>query len=221
MAQVLPFYLVCDVSASMHGEEIAALNDAVREIHTEISENINVRGKAWLCLIGFASRAHVVLPLTRFDEVETIDTFTAGGGTNYAETFELLYATINRDLEALRADGHQVFRPAVFFLTDGYPSDDDWYEPHARLTDPEWKNHPEILSFGFGEGMNQDIVRKLATTIGYLADGMEPAKAIRELARILADSIVKSVTKPLPGGELAVVPPKHVRGFTALPASEI
>ena len=39
MAQVLPFYLVCDISASMDGEPIATLNAAVNEIREPLGRS--------------------------------------------------------------------------------------------------------------------------------------------------------------------------------------
>ena len=43
MAQVLPFYLVCDESYSMSGQPLDAINASLPEIHSEIGSN-PVRG---------------------------------------------------------------------------------------------------------------------------------------------------------------------------------
>jgi uncharacterized protein YegL len=216
MAQVLPFYLVCDISASMDGEPIDMLNAAVNEIREAIGEEPDIADKTQLCLIGFNSTAHVLLLLSRLSEVTEIDPLTARGGTKYAAAFDLLHRTITADLARLRAAGDLVYRPAVFFLTDGQPQD-DWADSHARLTDPDWLDHPDIIPFGFGALKERETVQRLATGLGFLADGtMTAAEAVRELAEKLIASIVSS------GRRLSLVPPTQVPGFaTVLPDDEI
>jgi uncharacterized protein YegL len=219
MAQVLPFYLVCDTSASMDGEPIATLNAAVNEVRVEIGDLPAVAAKTRLCVIAFNSLARVLLPLSQLSEVAEIDPLTARGGTKYAAAFDLLYRTITADLARLRAAGDLVYRPAVFFLTDGQPLD-DWAESHARLTDPAWPDHPDIVPFGFGDLDDPDTVQRLATGVGFLADGtMKPEEAVRELAKMLIGSIINSGNRLTPEGGLGLVAPTKVAGFTStLPA---
>ena len=152
MAQVLPFYLVCDESASMRGEPINAINDCLPDIHSEIGSNPVVADKTRFCIIGFSGTARTVLPLADLSAISVIPAIAYHrGGTNYTAAFELLYDTSADDVGRLKANGDQVYRPAVFFLSDGRPNDKKWLVPHQRVTDPGWPMHPNILAFGFGK----------------------------------------------------------------------
>ena len=218
--QVLPFYLVCDESSSMSGVPVQAINDSLPKLHTEIGSNPVVADKTKFCLIGFNHQAQVLLPLSDLSSVSSIPGLNADGGTDYSSAFDLLYNTIASDVAQLKANGDQVYRPAVFFLSDGQPGD-DWSVAYQRLTDPSWPLHPNILAFGFGS-VHATTLQQVATVRAYIADGsMGPDAALREFATSLIQSIVNSGSKPTSGGALTLSVPDEVPGFTSLPADEI
>jgi uncharacterized protein YegL len=218
--QVLPFYLVCDESSSMSGVPVQAINDSLPKLHTEIGSNPVVADKTKFCLIGFNHQAQVLLPLSDLSSVSSIPGLHADGGTDYSSAFDLLYTTIASDVAQLKANGDQVYRPAVFFLSDGQPGD-DWSGAYQRLTDPSWPLHPNILAFGFGS-VHAATLQQVATVRAYITDGsMGPDAALREFATSLIQSIVNSGSKPAEGGALTLSVPDQVPGFTALPADQI
>lgn len=218
--QVLPFYLVCDESGSMSGAPVQAINDSLPKLHAEIGSNPVVADKTRFCLIGFESDAQVLLPLSDLSAVTSIPGLNARGGTNYGKAFDLLYNTISTDVAALKAAGNTVYRPAVFFLSDGQPGD-NWTAAYQRLTDPSWSLHPNVLAFGFGS-VHAATLQQVATVRAYLADGsMGPDAALREFAASLIQSIVNSGSKPTQGGALTLQVPENVPGFTALPADPV
>ncbi|MCW2930365.1 MAG: von Willebrand factor type [Actinomycetia bacterium] len=220
MAQVLPFYLVCDESGSMAGEPLDAINASLPEIHSEIGSSPVVADKTKFALIGFSDYAEVVLELSDLSMITYIPGLTVKGGTNYSSAFDLLYDTISEDVQKLKGQGDQVYRPAVFFLSDGQPGD-QWEGSYKRLTDPNWSYHPNILAFGFGT-VDPTTLQQVATVRAFIADGtMGPAQALREFAQSLIQSIVSSGSKPAENGALTLAVPDQVPGFTALPADEI
>jgi uncharacterized protein YegL len=220
MAQVLPFYLVCDESYSMAGKPLDAINDSLPEIHSEIGSNPGVADKTKFCLIGFSDTAQVLLPLSNLSEISSIPALQVAGGTNYTSAFDLLHDTIADDVQQLKNNGDQVYRPAVFFLSDGQPGD-DWEGSYKRVIDPSWPYHPNVLAFGFGQ-IDAATLQHVATVRAFIADGsMGPAEALREFAQSLIQSIVNSGSKPAQGGGLTLAVPDDVPGFTSLPADEI
>ena len=218
--QVLPFYLVCDESSSMSGVPVQAINDSLPTLHTEIASNPVVADKTKFCLIGFNHQAQVLLPLSDLSTVSSIPGLQADGGTDYSSAFDLLYNTIASDVAQLKGNGDQVYRPAVFFLSDGQPGD-DWSTAYQRLTDPSWSLHPNILAFGFGS-VHAATLQQVATVRAYIADGsMGPDAALREFATSLIQSIVNSGSKPTDGGALTLSVPDQVPGYTSLPADQV
>ena len=96
-----------------------------------------------------------------------------------------------------------MYRPAVFFLSDGQPGD-DWEDSYKRIIDPTWSYHPNVLAFGFGQ-IDEATLRHVATVRAFIADGsMGPAEALKEFAQSLIQSIVTSGSKPAQGGGLTL-----------------
>jgi uncharacterized protein YegL len=218
--QILPFYLVCDESGSMDGAPVQAINDSLPKLHAEIGSNPVVADKTKFCLIGFNHDAQVLLPLSDLSAVASIPGLQASGGTDYTTAFDLLYDTISSDVQQLKANGDQVYRPAVFFLSDGQPGD-NWSASYQRLTDPNWPLHPNIMAFGFG-GVDAGTLQQVATVRAFIADGsMGPDAALREFAKSLTNSIVNSGSRPAENGALTLSVPDNVPGFTALPADPV
>ena len=221
--QLLPFYLVCDESASMAGVPIDAINGSLPDLHAEIGSNPSVADKTRFCMIGFSDDADVLLPLADLSDVTAMPKLSANGGTNYKAAFEVLRRTIDSDVASLKGAGNVVYRPAVFFLSDGYPNDNHWQPAFQALTDPNWKYRPNVLAFGFGDA-DENIIRQVATTRAFMANGnTDLADALREFAQSLIRSIVNSVTPSAsnPSGGANLSMPDEVPGFTNISAPEI
>lgn len=221
--QILPFYLLCDESMSMEGEPIQAINDALPEVHYTIGANPVVSDKAHFSILAFNHEAKVLLPLSDLSDVDGLPSLQADGTTSYGAAFRLLKETITQDVDRLKQAGHKVYRPAVFFLSDGQPNDEDWDVPYKQLTDPSWGPHPNILAFGFGDAEAQ-VIQQVATAKAFMANGtIGPAQALQEFAKSLLNSIVNSGTKAAssPDGTVTLSIPDHVPGYTELPADQI
>ena len=142
--QILPFYILCDESASMaYNGGIDAINVGLPELHAAIAADPLVSDKSRICLISFSDDAEVLVPLARAADIDQMPGMSERGATCYGEAFRMLKALIPQDIANLRADGYQVFRPAVFFISDGEPTDSDWRDSHRELTD---RAQPWLLS---------------------------------------------------------------------------
>lgn len=193
-SQLLPFYVVCDESASMQGEPVEAINQAIPELHRAIAVDPIVTDKTRFCLIGFSDTAKVLLPLSDLSEVSQMPALSADGSTNFGAAFTLLKRQIEQDVARLKADNAKVFRPAVFFMSDGQPTDSGWESAYQSLVDASFPQHPNVIAFGFGDA-DEAVIRKIATKAGYMADdGVSPGGALREWARQLTASIVGSAS---------------------------
>jgi uncharacterized protein YegL len=206
----------------MTGAPIDAINKSLPELHQEIGGNPVVADKTRFCLISFSHEAQVLLPLSDLSDITSVPALTASGGTSYSVALDLLYDTINKDVADLKAAGHQVLRPAVFFLTDGQPNDTaEWPAAHKKVTDPGWNARPNILAFGFGEA-DDATIQQIATVRAFIADGtLGPAQALQEFAKSLIRSIINSGTSADPSGGMSLAMPDQVPGFTTIPADVI
>lgn len=187
---LLPFYLVLDVSSSMVGEGIDAINTALPGLLDEISTNLIVADKTRFCLITFASDAEVALPLCDLSEVQAMPVLRPTGLTSYHKVFRLLRTTIAADVERLKRSGAAVYRPTVFFMTDGNPNGDDWVGPYRELVTDTFPYRPNIMAFGVGQ-VSTRILGQIATSKAFLALD-DPGTALTQFASTLTKSIVKS-----------------------------
>jgi uncharacterized protein YegL len=217
--QVLPFYLICDESGSME-LEIELMNaELLVELHSAIATDPVVADKTRFAIMGLAEDSRMLLELTDLSDVDSIPGLTARGQTNFGDAFRLLKATIEKDVNALKAAGDSVYRPTVFFLSDGQPTDTDWMQHLNAVTDPNWKFRPNIIAFGIGDA-DADTIRAIGTFKAFILNdkGMSPAKALTEFAKALTRSIVRSGTsaKSTSDGSLQLEVADTVPGFTSL-----
>ncbi|GGL56783.1 vWA domain-containing protein [Planomonospora parontospora] len=220
--QVLPFYLVCDESYSMQGAPLDAINQELPRVHHQIASNPVVADKARFSIIGFSSTAEVLLPLSDLGDVTELPTLEARGATDYGAAFSLLRSTIEADIRTLKQAGHTPFRPTVFFLTDGQPTD-SWHAEYQRLVDPGFSARPHILAFGFGE-VDPATLQQIATFRAFVAqNGISPAQALGEFAKQLLQSIVRSATLSAsnPTNTAILALPEQAAGYTVLQADPV
>ena len=217
---ILPFYLVCDESASMSGDPLKAINDALPELHHEIGTNPVVSDKTQFGIIGFSDDAEVLLELSDLSQVTGLPVLTSKNGTSFAAALRCVKDQIEIDVQRLKSEGHSVFRPVVFFLTDGHPSA-DWRTEYDALVSDQFNYRPHIVAFGIGDGVDGSVVSSIATFRAFVDDQtMSPAKALQEFAVALTKSIVMSGTKSQ-AGEQTLQTPDEVPGFQELPLEQV
>jgi hypothetical protein len=201
---VLPFYLVVDVSYSMYGEPIAAVNQILPEVIDTVEQSPTLGDLVRFGVIDFSDHARVVLPLTDLRDVTAIPTLEVRGGTSYAAAFRLLKQEIERDLATLKSGSYRVYRPAVFFMTDGQPTDSDEAVSAAfgELISPSFRARPNILPFGVSDSVSKQALDpwvfprpgstgKAMRSFIYTGEG-GAAEAIPQFTEILVSSVVAS-----------------------------
>jgi uncharacterized protein YegL len=163
--RVLPFYIVCDESASMQfNGGIDTINNAMPDLWGAIISDPVVNDRARVGVIAFSDTASVVQPLIRPSDAGEIPGVDAQGSTSYAAAFRCLLDAIRTDIPNLKAQG-RVHRPTVLFITGGGPDNEDWRTPFNELmADPY---HPDMYAFGI-EGADRDIIKELGINKAFI-----------------------------------------------------
>jgi len=212
---IFPFYLVIDVSGSME-DCIGAINAELPGLRQEIASDPIVGDIARFAVVTFNSEAKLELPLSDMLEVEAMPHLTAFGPTDYGDVFNFLSGCIAHDMDWFKAEGYKMYRPAVFFITDGLPSYDGWQAEYAKLVDPASKYRPNIVTFGFGEA-EASVLSAVATFKAYLAiEQQQPTRVLRTIARELTKSIMASSQSAANGQGLLTMPAK-IEGMHEIP----
>ena len=217
---VVPFYIVCDESGSMGGNGgIDAINQGLPELHATIAADPLVSDKCRIGLISFSDTADVLLPIARLSDVASMPGMKSRSVTNYGRAFDLLKTVIADDIIQLKAQGYRVYRPAVFFISDGVPTD-DWHTAYQRLVvgNPQ---APNIIAFGVGDA-DATVMAKVGTKACYIADhGVSPGAALKEILRSLTNSIVGTASSATAHTAPQLLLPPPPPGSVAVPLQEM
>ncbi len=119
----LPIYILLDTSGSMHGEPIEAVNNGMQMLVSTLRNDPYALESAHLSVITFNSTAQEVMPLTEL-AVFQAPTLTASGCTAMGEALTLLSQKIETDLVKTTSSQKGDWKPLVFIMTDGMPTDD-------------------------------------------------------------------------------------------------
>ncbi|GAA3451718.1 vWA domain-containing protein [Dactylosporangium matsuzakiense] len=214
---IFPVFLLVDVSVSMAGAPIEALNRALPEMKRVMQSDPTVGEIVRIALVTFSDEARTVIPLADLAHTD-IPEVLIEGGTNFAAGLRGVRTAIEAGLGALPR-GTPVYRPVVFFMSDGaHQAREDWGPALHQLRDPHWRFRPEVVSFGFNDAPD-DALRQIATKFAFRARDADPATQVRDIMNALIGSIITTSAgfrhPARPGGGLHLeTPPDH---FTQLP----
>ena len=187
----LPTYLVVDASSSMRPHQ-QILNQTLAYVHAAIRDHPRVAEFAYVSLVVFSTDAHLIIEMANLEGVPQMPQIQCDGVTNYGTAFSLLRSRIDTDVDDLNSVGMAVLRPVVFLLTDGLPSDKGWESSFRQLADHQWRRHPHVITYGFGEA-NQQVLSKITTVVGFIAEsGTDHRAALTEALGSMLSSLVAS-----------------------------
>ncbi|HAJ18745.1 MAG TPA: hypothetical protein DCL95_01560, partial [Rhodospirillaceae bacterium] len=126
-----PVILLLDTSASMRGEPMAELNAGLRAFHHQIMTDDLASLRIELSIIAFGGEARMVQDFVTMEE-EGPPHLEAGGDTPMGAAMDLALRMVDARKAVYRANGIHYYRPWIFLITDGAPTDGtDWQ--HAAL----------------------------------------------------------------------------------------
>src|SRR5262245_13276205 len=146
---VMPFYLLCDVSSSMTSTDMKDVNEGLEKLHQMLLGEPIINDLVMMSIITFNHGAQTLLPLAAPENI-TLPKLSAGGGTDYSPALKEYHRAFQADRARLKAEGKQVFRPCVYFLTDGEPNNDSYLGTFKSLIAKENNSaYPYVCAFGF------------------------------------------------------------------------
>jgi len=117
-----PVVLVLDTSASMAGDPIDALNRGISRFKYDIEQDVLASMRVEISIVTFGAAVDVVQDFVTIDEF-TPPMLQASGKTPLGQGIRLGFQQVNRRCALLRESGVGFYRPWMFLVTDGAPTD--------------------------------------------------------------------------------------------------
>jgi len=203
-------YVVVDVSGSMDGPPLQAVNEGIELLNKSLLGVPEAIEMLHICVITFDSSAQVVVPMTPLRHFHPPQ-LQSGSSTNMAHALQLLNSTINNDFKpTVKGQVKGDMKPMIFLLTDGAPDDINAAENAANTIKnrPSGKTVGTFLALGCGPGANANNLRRVAKTVALMQD-MSRDNLIKFFEWVSASVAVASrrasQVANTPGGEVAPI----------------
>ncbi len=191
----LPVYLLLDCSGSMMGDPIVAVNEGLGLIYSLLMREPRAVETVYLSVIRFADAAEQEDFTALVDFVPPA--LTAGGRTAMGSAFHVLVESIQNDLNATTDTTKKGdYRPLVYLLTDGQPTD-VWQPEVAKIKALSGSQRPTIIALGCGDDADPAMLRQVTDEV-YLMRDATPEQ-IKAYFKWITGSIA-GVSKALAGG---------------------
>ena len=115
-----PCVLLLDVSSSMQGDAIKALNEGLKAFQREVSGDMIAARRVEIAIVTFGSSANVVQDFVTVDQFLPPE-LNAGGQTFLGAGIDTALNLLEQRKAAYRNSGVAYYRPWVFLITDGAP----------------------------------------------------------------------------------------------------
>lgn len=142
-----PCILLLDTSGSMSGAPINALNEGIKVFKEELNRDELAAKRVEIAIISFDSSVNVVQDFVTADQFEPTE-LTASGLTQMGAAIEKALDIISNRKSLYRNNGITYYRPWVFMITDGAPTDSDVVinRVKARIKDEEAKKRLALFA---------------------------------------------------------------------------
>jgi uncharacterized protein YegL len=201
-----PVVLLLDTSGSMQGQPIQELNEGLQSLKDSLMADSLAMKRVEVAIVTFGP-VQTVQDFVSADAL-TPPTLTAKGDTPMGEAIRTGLEMLRARKEQYRASGIGYYRPWVFLITDGGPTD-RWQEAARQVHEGEARK--SFMFFGVGvEGANFEVLKQIAPPT------REPLKlrglAFRNLFEWLSTSL-KSISQSKPDDQVKLSDPAGPSGW--------
>lgn len=202
-----PCVLIVDTSGSMRGEPIRELNAGLVNFKDELVADALAAKRVEVAVVGFG-------PLRVLCEFQTPDVYQppvldANGDTPMGAAIIQALDLIDQRKSVYKSAGVSYYRPWIFLITDGAPTD-AWTEAAQRVHEGEDRKQFQFFAVGV-DGANMEILAKISKRDPLALRGLR----FRDLFSWLSRSL-QSVSRSQVGDQVALENPVSPNGWATV-----
>jgi len=188
----------------MRGEPILSVNVGMQAMIGALRQDPFALESVHVSIITFDIEAREYLPLTPLDQV-SLGEITApdAGATFMGAALELLIERVDRDVKRTTAASKGDWRPLLFVMTDGSPSDLHAFRRAVPVI--KSRNFGSIIACAAGPKAKQDVLRELTDRV-VLLDTMD-ASAFSAFFQWVSASVSAGSSSAGMSGQVSLPPP--------------
>lgn len=169
----LPVYILIDTSGSMNGEPIHSVNSGLQNMLHALKQDPFALESVWISLITFDIEAKELIELKPLENIVIPEIVVPKSGATFlGAALELLIDKISKEVKKTTQDAKGDWRPLLFIMTDGAPSDLEAFEsalPHIKAI-----NFASIIACAAGPKAKKEFLLLLTENVVVL-DVMDSA----------------------------------------------
>ncbi len=144
----LPIFMLLDLSESMVGDNLRQLQQGISRLVGTLRTDPHALETVHLSVIGFAGQARTLAPLTELGMFYP-PRLPVGAGTSLGAAMQHLMDEIGRNVVPSSPERKGDWRPVVYLMTDGKPTDD--IEPAVARWQREFASRVTLVAIGIGQ----------------------------------------------------------------------
>ncbi|WP_311270834.1 VWA domain-containing protein [Sphingobium sp. WCS2017Hpa-17] len=200
--------LLLDTSGSMNGEAIAALSQGLQQFATELRQDRLAAKRVDVAVIGFGDRVDI---LAEFGSAQNFypQSLKAKGGTPMGEAINLGIDLLATRQAEYRNNGITPYRPWMFLISDGAPTD-KWDRAARRIREGEERKSFSFFAVGV-DGADMNTLGQISVKTPLMLRGL----AFSEMFRWLSSSL-SSVSRSSTGQQVLLANPTGPAGWASI-----
>jgi len=184
----LPVFFVLDCSESMAGKKFQDMEEGLQMIVRSLRTDPHALETVYISVIAFAGIAKSIAPLVELASFYP-PKLPLGSGTSLGQALDVLMSEIGRSVVKTTAECKGDWKPIVYLLTDGKPTDN----PNSSVE--KWvKNFSKkatLIAVGIGKSADLSVLQKLTENCIAL-ENSDPAYFKKFISWVTASVVAQS-----------------------------
>ncbi|WNG36054.1 VWA domain-containing protein [Archangium minus] len=203
-----PCVLLLDTSGSMNGRPIEALNAGLLQYRDELAADSLASKRVEVAVVTFGGQVQTLHDFSTADAFFP-STLMAEGNTPMGEAIVRATDMLSERKSLYRQNGILFYRPWIFLITDGGPTD-AWQSAAERVRQGEASKAFSFFAVGV-EGANLDVLKQISVREPLKLDGLR----FRDLFQWLSNS-QKAVSRSQTTDEVRLANPAAPGGWASV-----